>query len=291
MEGEAEKEKILREQSQMIEDAINKIKYEKHGRVTNVFKMRELVAGPRKQQQEAHAVKDPKTGKTVVSSEEIKRVNLEHCVNVLRNNVPKEEVKELQKFQSDLHNRMMEDETDKETTITKDDFDLVVGKFKRKNKKSFHFLTKSGGEFQRSIYKLCNRMIKEESFPEDFASTVLYQLWKRKGRREDLNNHRYIHIKEWLPRLTEALMKEDIIKSGNKYQIGGIPGHCVEEHLIVVKTIMQKYIDMKSGVIIQLVDIEKFFDTEILRTVMTSLSEANVNKKAYRCWFKLSEKN
>ena len=32
-----------------------------------------LVAGPKKQQQEAHAVKDPKTGKMVVSSEEIKR--------------------------------------------------------------------------------------------------------------------------------------------------------------------------------------------------------------------------
>ena len=31
--------------------------------------MRELVAGPKKQQQKAHAVKDTKTGKTVVSCE------------------------------------------------------------------------------------------------------------------------------------------------------------------------------------------------------------------------------
>ena len=82
-------------------------------------------------------------------------------------------------------------------------------------------------------------------------------------------------MKEWLPRLTEALtvnlMKEDILASGNKYQIGGIPGHRVEENLIVVKSIIQRYIDLKRGVIIQLVDIEKFLDTEILRTVMTSL--------------------
>ena len=147
-QGLDDEEEILRVQSQLIEDAINKIKYEKHGRVTNVFKMRELVAGPRKQQQEAHAVKDPKTGTTVVSSEEIKRVNLEHCVNVLRNNVLKEEVKELQKFQSNLHDRMMEDNSDEATTITKDDFDHVVGKFKRKNKKTFYFLTKSGEEIK-----------------------------------------------------------------------------------------------------------------------------------------------
>ena len=199
----------------------DKIKSEKHGRVTNVFKMRELVAGPRKIQQEAHAVKDTKTGETVVSSEEIKRVNLEHCVNVLKNNIPKDEVKELLKFEYELHDQMMKDESDKDTNITEDDFDLIIGKFKKKNKKSFHFLTKSGNLFQRSIYKLCRRMLKEECFPKDFAKTVLYQLWKRKGSRKDLNYHRYIHLKEWLPRLTEALtvnlMKEDIIKSGNKY--------------------------------------------------------------------------
>ena len=122
----------------------------------------------------------------------------------------------------------------------------------------------------------------------------LYQLWKKKGSREDLNNHRYIHMKDWLPRLTEALtvnlMKEDVLSSGNKFQIGGIPGHRVEEHLVVVKALIQLQGQRKSGVILQLVDIEKFFDCEILRTIMTSLNEANINKKAYRCWFKLNAK-
>ena len=101
-------------------------------------------------------------------------------------------------------------------------------------------------------------------------------------------------MKNWLPRLTEALtvslMKEDIIKSGNKFQIGGIPGHRVEEHLIVVKSVIQLRMYQKSGVVLQLVDIEKFFDSEVLRTVMTSLHEAKINQKAYRCWFKLNEK-
>ena len=88
----------------MIEDAINEIKAEKHGRIANVHKIQELVVGPKKQQQEAHAVKDSKTGKLVVSTKEIKRVNLEHCLNVLKNNVPKPEVDELLKFQYELFN-------------------------------------------------------------------------------------------------------------------------------------------------------------------------------------------
>jgi hypothetical protein len=43
MDGKEQKEKINRQQSQLIEDAINKTTSEKHG---CVFKMRELVAGP-----------------------------------------------------------------------------------------------------------------------------------------------------------------------------------------------------------------------------------------------------
>ena len=292
MDDEAAKE-LLKYQSKLIEDEINIIKAARHGRVTNVFKMRELVAGSKKQQQEAHAVNDPKTGETVVSSEEIKRVNLEHCMKVLKNNVPKKEVEELLKVQSGRHDKLMMDDTEKETTFDKVNFEEVLAKFKKKNKKNYFFLTKSGEKFQNSVFKLSKRMFDEETFPRDFSLTTLHQVWKRKGSRADLNNHRYIHMKEWLPRLVEALtvsiMKDDIINSGSKFQIGGVPGHRVEEHLIVVKSIIQLHMFKKSGVIMQLVDIQKFFDSEILRTVMTSLAEANVNKKAYRCWYKLNQ--
>ena len=294
VDDEVKAKELRQKQSEIIEEQINKIKEQGYGRVANVFKMREEIAGPKKQPQEPHAVKDPKTGKNVVSTEEIKRVNLEHCVNVLKNNKPKPEVEDLLKFESALHDLMMEDKTDYETNISEDDFKKVVGKFKKKNKKSYYLLIRSGQDFQRSIFKLCKRMIEEESFPSVFNLTILHQLWKRKKSKCDLNNHRYLHMKHWLPRLTEALtvdlMKEDIISSGNKFQIGGLPGHRVEEHLIVVKSLIQLYIYKKLGVIMQLVDIEKFFDLEILRTVMTTLNYANVNKKAYRCWFKLNSK-
>ena len=86
------------------------------------------------------------------------------------------------------------------------------------------------------------------------------------------------------------MMKEDIFKSGTKYQIGGVPGHRLEEHLVALKCIIGRYIEKGSGVIMQLVDIKKFFDKERLGTLMTSLSSVNVNKKAYRCWYKLNKK-
>ena len=260
LDRQVKEKALLSLQSKMMEDKINNVKSLKYGRASSVFKMREEVAGSKKQKQEPHAVIDPKTKKLVVSTDEIKRVNLEHCIKVLKNNIPKPEVEELLRFQSELHELMMEDTTDSETTISEEEFKVVVSKFQKKNKKSYYFLTRSGQDFQKSIYKLCKRMIEEETFPNDFCLTILYQCWKRKGSKQDLNSHRYLHLKHWLPRLTESLtvnlMKENIIKGGTKYQIGGIPGHRVEEHLIVVKSIIQLYIFLGSGVLMQLVDIK-----------------------------------
>ena len=75
-----------------------------------------------------------------------------------------------------------------------------------------------------------------------------------KEREQDLDNHRYIHLKDWLPRLAETLiaemMKEHIFKSGTKYQIGGVPGHRLEDHLVALKCIIGRYISTRSSVIL-----------------------------------------
>ena len=109
-------------------------------------------------------------------------------------------------------------------------------------------------------------MLEKETFPQRFFETRLCQLWKKKGSVSDLNNHRYIHMKDWLPKLCEALtvdqMKTEIISGGTIYQIGGIPGHRREEHLVVVKSLIQMSLSRKTGCLVQLSDFEKFFDSE-----------------------------
>ena len=219
MESEDERVgNILKRQCQDIEDDINHLKAGKFGRVTNVFKMAEIVGGAKKQKEEAHSIIDPETKNLVVSTEEIKRVSLAHCVKVLQNNKVEPEVEMFVDIESEMHEAMMRKETDKEANICWEEFEEVIEQFKRKNKSVYHFLTKSGEGFQKSIYKLCRRLIRDENFPKNFSETILKQLWKRKGSREILDNHRYIHLKDWKPRLTETLvtkiMKQDIIEAG-----------------------------------------------------------------------------
>ena len=93
------------------------------------------------------------------------------------------------KFEADNHKIMMEDKADSDTNISIDQFEVLLEKLKCRNKRSYHFITKAGTDFQDSMFKFCKRMIEEESFPARFEKTILYNLWKRKGSREDLNNH------------------------------------------------------------------------------------------------------
>ena len=79
-------------------------------------------------------------------------------------------------------------------------------------------------------------------------------------------------------------MKPSILSAGTKYQIGGLPNHRVEEHLVTLKAIVSRSIT-NGGAIVKLIDIKGFFDSESIRGVMNSLYEAKIPRKAYRVWY------
>ena len=158
----------------------------------------------------------------------IKYVTLDHCINTFKNNEPEDDVSKVVELMNKLHQKRMDEVDDDEPmVITKEEFNNTVDKFEKKNKRSYNFLTRASDSFKNSVYKLCSRFIKNEEFPKRFFETVLHQLWKRKLPKEELNNHRFLHIKDWLTRCCEAMvvgkMKEGILSAGTKYQIGGSP--------------------------------------------------------------------
>ena len=199
---EAEESKdILKRQAKLIEEQVTKVKKTANSRVTKIFRMKEIVAGNKKPAQEAQAIKDPESGQLVVSNSEIKKVTLKYCLKTLENNKPEKEVEELVELKNEVHKLRMEDKThDKEYRITDEDFFMVIWKFDLKKSTTYEFITRAGLKFQLAILKLCRRFIKNESFPSRFNLTTLVQLPK-KGSAQDLDNKRFIHLKEWLARL------------------------------------------------------------------------------------------
>ena len=55
-----------------MEEEINKVKESGQGRVGQIFKMKEIVGGPRKSSMNPHAIEDPKTKELLVSNSDIK---------------------------------------------------------------------------------------------------------------------------------------------------------------------------------------------------------------------------
>ena len=126
-----------------------------------------------------------------------------------------------------------------------------------------------------------------------FRQTILYMIWKRKGAMDVLKNNRFLHMKEVYARTVDTLvlekLTEPLVKSATIYQIGGLPGHSINEHLITLKTIMAWAEVTKAGIVFLIMDIRSFFDKEDIFDCLETMERLRVNKKAARVWYKLNK--
>ena len=155
-------------------------------------------------------------------------------------------------------------ETTREFKATEEAFQGVVDKFQTNNERNYDFLVKGGENFQHYTYLLGKRIKEEESFGKKFGETTLYNIFKGKEKKTDLESFRFIHSKLYFPRTVEAVvvdgMKEDILKGLSCYQIGVQSGHSSQEHLFTVKSVICKVTKDNEAVIGGIHDIKKFFD-------------------------------
>ena len=274
-----------------MEKVILNVNENRQGRVGQIFKMKDKITGGKKASTEPHAIEDPKTNNLLVSNQDIRKATLEYCADNLRNREPDPEVKSLVSVKNLLVEEKLK-EKEEPLEIDKNDYNTVLTKFKAKA--SYDFLVKASDNFQDAIFKLCRRMIKEEEFPDMFRRTLLYMIWKQKGPANILKNNRFIHLKEhYLPRTVEALVvnkiKSDIFSKSTMFQVGGQPGHSIEEHLFTIKSMIEWLEKKGQGMIFTLVDLVAFFDRETIHDVMSTLYDVGVNNTAARLWYKLNQ--
>ena len=290
---EEKDDELLRKQSQRIEQKVEEIKGKKQGRAGNVFQMRKEIAGPKKAGQEATAIKDPKTGEMIVTKEDIKKATLQYCVENLRPNEPDEEVKDMVENRKKEQLMKMNDKDGETFEVKPDDFQEVLEKFEKKDTTTYDYLIKAGERYKYAMYKYCKRIIDSEEIPESFKRTILYMLWKMKGQPNVLKQNRFLHMKQVLVRTVDSLvvakMKEPLVSSSSIFQVGGLPGHSIMEHLLSFKTILARMEEIGEGLIFFFVDIVSFFDREDIYDCLETLEEIKVNKKARRMWYLLNK--
>ena len=139
LDDEPRVKELMRKQHNTIEMEINKLKEGKFGKVTNIFKMKEIVSGSKKGPQDPHAVKDVNTDELVVASTEIKRVTLNHCMNTFKHSLPHENVEALVNIVNSVHETRMVEGEEEPFVVTEDDFEELLKRLEKKNKRSYDF--------------------------------------------------------------------------------------------------------------------------------------------------------
>ena len=150
---------------------------------------------------------------------------------------------------------------------------------------------KAGQGFQNCIFKLFQQVWETERKPSQWRNTIIVQLYKGKGEVSDYNFQSNIHTKEEIPKYFEGLIvdksKQKIVAHCSKFQIGGIPKHRSQENLFSVKSVIALYSMLDLPLYIQVFDISKYFDKEILKDAMDTLYQCGIRGKLYRLWYEM----
>ena len=164
-------------------------------------------------------VKDPETEVEITDPAEIRKVSLAYCVNLLTNRAPKEDFKEEVDLKILVHDARMKEILEDDIEFSRDIFDNSLKAVKAKHKK-YEFILKSGNSAQESLFKLYGLVWNSENFPSMWRDTTIIQLYKGKGKKEELSNQRNIHTKLEIPKLFSHTVitaaKEKIIQNITK---------------------------------------------------------------------------
>ena len=206
--------------------SLNSLKNEK-GKSAAVFKLKEKIVGSKKVAQEQVSMKDPVSGELIVENDKLREASVKYVSNLLTNRSPLEDFKEELEIMESLHDLRMKEDINDESSISDEDYCVFLKQIAKKNKDKYQFILKAGKLYHDTLLALYRKVWETESKPSTWKNTTCIQLYKGKGRKDDFNSQRFIHMKEEEPKGFEYLVmnkvKPIMVKNFSKFQIGATP--------------------------------------------------------------------
>ena len=120
----------------------------------------------------------------------------------------------------------------------------------------------TGDEFIKNLMPVINEIWTSEIIPKEWNKGSITTIWKGKGDRECLTNHRGITVSSAVGNIMEEvidLRMEKIIKF-SQGQAGGIKGAATADHLFLLRGIMTTAQNSKSNLFLTFYDVSKAYD-------------------------------
>ena len=135
----------------------------------------------------------------------------------------------------------LEDEESK-IPITKEEFEECVFKIFDGKKECYIDFVRAGPKFKMVVFTLVQKIFLTGDVPQAFKKMTLMKLYK-KGDQKLLSNYRFLHLKQWLPKITEKVimkrLKKKMGEATPQFQLGGHPKASCVEHLVSLATLLQ----------------------------------------------------
>ena len=160
---------------------------------------------------------------------------------------------------------------------------------KKKNGKSTpdiknEMLKLTGKSMIEFLYPLIKTIWDEEEIPSVWNRGIITCIWKGKGDKEDLSNHRGITTSSAIGTILESMIDnriEHIVKM-TPAQGGGKKGSSCYDHLFVLRAIIDISIKEKRSTYITYYDVSKAYDTVDNSDLLVTMWEKGLRGKSWR---------
>ena len=197
------------------------------------------------------------------SPDEIKKVSLKYCVDLLTNRKLKAEYADVIAAKEMVHFDRMNEVIDNDIEeLPIDQYWKIIEMLKKKPGNKYDFTINAGRSYHLALYNLFQLVWRYEIIPEKWRQTTLVQLFKGRGSFNDLDFMRHLHLKNQTFKvfchIVMSYAKETLFQNMSKYQIACKPGHRPSEHLFVIKSVISLYQQQGQGLLISSFDLRKF---------------------------------
>lgn len=146
-------------------------------------------------------------------------------------------------------------------------------------------ILKGGGtEMVDMIKPLMDYFWDNETVPEQWNEGNITTLWKGKGDREKLSNHRGITISSSISMIAEEILNNRVLSTMKftQAQGGGKKGGATSDHLFILKSIIEYAMKMRKRIFLTFYDVQKAYDRVEVDDMMVVLWEQGVRGRIWR---------
>ena len=159
----------------------------------------------------------------------------------------------------------------------------------KKNRKSTtdvknEILKRGGDPMVILIHPLVQQFWRSEQAAEQWNHGAISSIWKKKGDREVLTNHRGITVSSAIGTVPEEIIDKRIQKciQFTQFQAGGRKGCCPVDHVFITRGIISYALHTNKKIILTMYDVQKAYDRADMDDMLNIAWNDGVRGKLWR---------